>query len=169
MKRMHGPGMLAALFTTWLAGCDSDSTTTAPRPSAPTVPVATEATRAELTAEPASPTRAYVPVRRAPDKDPFRAPELEPPRHEGNSELERYDLDELKLVGIVVGVAVPRAMVEDPHGVGHMVTIGTALGRDGARVSAIRKDEIVVERKVLRPLQKPLVEMLPLRLAPQPG
>lgn len=43
--------------------------------------------------------------------------------------LEQYSVDELKLIGIVTGVDVPRAMLVDPTGKGHVVQRGQFLGR----------------------------------------
>src|SRR5690606_15340192 len=45
------------------------------------------------------------------------------------TELQKIDLDKLKLVAVVVGTATPMAMVEDPSGRGHTVKIGTLVGK----------------------------------------
>lgn len=43
--------------------------------------------------------------------------------------LEQYSVDELKLIGIVTGIDVPKAMLVDPTGKGHVVARGQFLGR----------------------------------------
>jgi type IV pilus assembly protein PilP len=43
--------------------------------------------------------------------------------------LDQYSVDELKLIGIVTGIAVPKAMLVDPTGKGHVVQRGQFLGR----------------------------------------
>lgn len=43
--------------------------------------------------------------------------------------LDQYSVDELKLVGLVTGIDVPKAMLVDPTGKGHVVQRGQFLGR----------------------------------------
>jgi len=43
--------------------------------------------------------------------------------------LDQYSVDELKLIGIVTGIDVPKAMLVDPTGKGHVVQRGQFLGR----------------------------------------
>jgi type IV pilus assembly protein PilP len=59
--------------------------------------------------------------------------------------LGQFELDQLRLVAVVTGVASPVAMLEDPHGQGHMVRVGTLVGRDGAVVKRIGKDTLILE------------------------
>lgn len=59
--------------------------------------------------------------------------------------LQRYDLGELKLVGVMWGGRGYRALVEDGEGKGHTVTVGTRIGRDGGVVSRITQDEVIVK------------------------
>jgi type IV pilus assembly protein PilP len=63
------------------------------------------------------------------------------------TELQKIDLDKLKLVAVVVGTATPMAMVEDPGGHGHSVRIGTLIGRRLGQVKHIRRGEIVVQEE----------------------
>ena len=91
----------------------------------------------------------------APDKlkelnrDPFRPMTLrtkvgKAPR-ENLSPLERYELSQLKLVGIVWDINEPRAMVEDTGGLGYIVKVGTPIGSNDGKVKAINRNEVVVE------------------------
>lgn len=59
--------------------------------------------------------------------------------------LQRYEIGQLKLVGVVYDLAPPRAMVEDSSGLGFIVTPGTAIGPNGGVVTAIRPRQVVVE------------------------
>jgi type IV pilus assembly protein PilP len=59
--------------------------------------------------------------------------------------LQRYDVSELKLVGILKGPMGYRALVEDAGGKGFIITKGTLIGRGNGRVKEIHKDRIVVE------------------------
>jgi type IV pilus assembly protein PilP len=63
------------------------------------------------------------------------------------TELQKIDLDKLKLVGVVVGTATPMALVEDPSGRGHTVKIGTLVGKRLGQVKHIRRGEMVVQEE----------------------
>lgn len=58
--------------------------------------------------------------------------------------LQKYDLDQLKLVGIIWGVSQPKAMLTDPTGRGHVVKINDRIGRNNGYVARIREGEVVV-------------------------
>ena len=59
--------------------------------------------------------------------------------------LQRYDVSELKLVGILKGPMGYRALVEDAGGKGFIVAKGTLIGRGNGQVKEIHKDRMVVE------------------------
>jgi type IV pilus assembly protein PilP len=82
-------------------------------------------------------------------RDPFRplfllrrpaAQAVEP-----QTPLQRYEIGQLRLVGVIYDLAPPRAMVEDSSGLGFIVTPGTAIGPNGGVVTAIRPRQVVVE------------------------
>ena len=58
--------------------------------------------------------------------------------------LQKYDVDQLKLVGIIWGVSQPKAMLTDPSGRGHVVKINDRLGRNNGYVARIREGELVI-------------------------
>ena len=58
--------------------------------------------------------------------------------------LERYEVDELKLVGILWDVKNPRAMFLDPNNEVHQVTKDDRIGRRRGYVAVIREGEVVV-------------------------
>lgn len=58
--------------------------------------------------------------------------------------LERYDLDELKLTGILWDVKNPRAMFVDPKKEVHIVSKDDRIGRRRGYVAVIREGEVVV-------------------------
>lgn len=64
---------------------------------------------------------------------------------------EEYKLDQYRLTGLVTGTSRPRAMVEDPNGRGHVVHIGTRLGKDGGIVTRITPTGIVVTEQFRAP------------------
>lgn len=82
-------------------------------------------------------------------RDPFRPYKLRTsatsrPR-ENLSPLERFELSQLRLVGIVWDTKEPRAMIEDTAGLGYIVTMGTPIGTNEGKVKAIHRNEVVVE------------------------
>jgi type IV pilus assembly protein PilP len=90
--------------------------------------------------------------------DPFRPLVIEEPKSGGKRmarkvgsipPLERYDLDQLKLVGVITNVKPPRALIEDVTGDGYIVTPGTIVGRNEGVIKEISENEIIVEEKTL--------------------
>ena len=82
-------------------------------------------------------------------RDPFRPFTLNTrtssrPR-ENLSPLERYDLGQLRLVGVVWHVKEPSAMIEDSVGLGYIVKVGTPIGANDGKVRAIKPNEIIIE------------------------
>lgn len=63
------------------------------------------------------------------------------------TELQKFELDQLRLVGIVSRIATPYAMVEDPSGKGHTLTRGKLIGKNWGRVSQITPDCVVVKEE----------------------
>ncbi len=82
-------------------------------------------------------------------RDPFQPffgqTELTPGAEIGPiSFLQRFDLRELKLIGIIWDVSRPKAMMADPSGGVHVVEVNAKVGRNNAYIGAIREGEIVV-------------------------
>ena len=90
---------------------------------------------------------AYSPVGK---RDPFRSlfDEIgEDESDELKTELQQFELDQLRLVAVVSRIASPYAMVEDPDGKGHTLTRGTLIGKHWGRVSQIKPDCVVVKEE----------------------
>lgn len=84
------------------------------------------------------------------DRDPFRPMTLRAKvdsgrKRENLSPLERFELSQLKLVGIVWDRKDPRAMIEDTTALGYVVKVGTPIGNSDGKVKAIHRNEVVVE------------------------
>ena len=58
--------------------------------------------------------------------------------------LQRYEIEQLVLQGIVWGVDRPLALVADPEGAHHMVERGTYIGRHWGKVTEITSHSIVI-------------------------
>ncbi len=79
--------------------------------------------------------------------------------------LERYTLQELKLVGILWSeVKRPEAIIEDPAGKGYTVRPGTHIGDQGGRVTRITKDAVLVEARTVDVLGEVIVDTSTLTL-----
>jgi len=92
---------------------------------------------------------ARVPALNESGRDPFRPMTLRSRvtsrRRENLSPLERFELSQLKIVGIVWDIKEPRAMIEDTAGLGYVVKIGTPIGSNDGKVKTIHRDQIVIE------------------------
>ena len=90
---------------------------------------------------------AYSPIGK---RDPFRS-FFEEFQTDSNSadltELQKFEVDQLKLVAVVTGRATPYAMVEDPNHKGHTLTRGTLIGKNWGRVSKINADCVVIKEE----------------------
>ncbi len=82
-------------------------------------------------------------------RDPFQPMTVQtkrrPQPRENLTPLERFELGQLKLVGIIWDAKEPRAMVEDSAGLGYIVIVGTPIGSNEGKVKAIRPTEVVVQ------------------------
>jgi len=62
--------------------------------------------------------------------------------------LEKFSIDELRIVGIVTGNGKSVAMIEDTQGKYYPVSKGTLIGPRKGRVKEILTDKIIIEEKV---------------------
>jgi type IV pilus assembly protein PilP len=87
---------------------------------------------------------AYNPIGK---RDPFRSfLELEErdPTRGMVGPLQRFELDQYLLVGIIWGVDRPRALVQDPEQVGHVMEVGSYIGKAWGKVTQINSTEVIV-------------------------
>lgn len=148
-------GAAAVLTAGGLAGCSKQET--APQPVVKKA-VPKEQAKAAETAKPAEPASAKPPevvfYNPAGKRDPF-VPFLKADAKVGRGELmgvpplQRFDIGELRFVGVIWGPKGVFALVEDPEGKGYTVTVGTKIGRGGGAVTRISQDEIVVKENFL--------------------
>lgn len=64
---------------------------------------------------------------------------------EALSPLERFDLSQLSVTGIIWSTKRPRALVEDPTGKGYIVAEGAGIGKNKGRVVRIDDNRVVVK------------------------
>ncbi|HVR63210.1 MAG TPA: hypothetical protein VMU50_15010 [Polyangia bacterium] len=65
--------------------------------------------------------------------------------------FDKYSLEELVLIAVVSGDESPRAMFRDPLGFGQTVKQGDFISKNGARVSKILADRVIVEQSETSP------------------
>jgi type IV pilus assembly protein PilP len=68
---------------------------------------------------------------------------------ESSSPLERFDINQLSVMGIIWGVDEPRALVRDPTGKGYIVRAGTPIGKNKGRILRIEDNRVVVKETYL--------------------
>ena len=113
--------------------------------------------------------------------DPFRPLFREGPREEKEEEfevsqkverekriprtpLERIDLNQLKLVGIIQAPGGNKGLVEEATGKGYIITMGTYMGTNGGRVIDILNDRVIVEEETEDVLGKLTLQKRELKL-----
>jgi len=163
---------------TLLAGSCGNSTTSLQAPATPAAPGgpsgATKASGQTGQGAPGggqstvAPTYVYSPVGK---RDPFRSyldeirEGAEAASQHKLEDTEKYELDQYRLTGLVTGTSQPRAMVEDPDGRGHVLQIGSRLGRNAGRVTRITADGIIVTEETRSPtgerIHLPITILLP--------
>lgn len=100
-------------------------------------------------------------------RDPFRsflADELAPDTRKVVTPLQRFDLDQLRIIGIIWGISSPRAMVTTPEGKGYVVQKGTLIGKNWGKVSRITQDEVIISEEYRDFEGKLIVTEVPLKL-----
>jgi len=61
------------------------------------------------------------------------------------SPLERFDLTQLQITGIIWDMEGPRALIKDPTGKGYIVDEGTPVGKNKGRIMRIEDNRIIVK------------------------
>ncbi len=104
-------------------------------------------------------------------RDPFRISPNAEKKVTPKTELESFNLSEMKLTGVITGPNHMIAIVVAPTGKTFFVKRYERLGQNGGRVTAIRPDAIVIEEQGMNAIGKPEIERFELqvdgRLTPQ--
>jgi type IV pilus assembly protein PilP len=83
--------------------------------------------------------------------------------------IEKVDLSQLKLVGIILAPGRNKALVEDASGKGFVIKKGTSIGIKSGRVIKILKGRVVVEEEAESILGKTSLVKRELKLQKPPG
>jgi type IV pilus assembly protein PilP len=130
------------------AGCSGDESAAPAKAAAPRV-VKPAAAAAAPTAE-----YHYDPTDKV---DPFRSyvrRQVTFNPEDSASPLERFDINQLSVMGIIWGVDEPRALVRDPTGKGYIVRAGTPIGKNKGRILRIEDNRVVVKETYLDHLDR---------------
>ena len=84
-------------------------------------------------------------------------------------ETESLELDQYRLTGIISGISRPKAMVEEPNGRGHVVHIGSRMGKAGGRITRIAPTYLVVVEETRDPSGKRILLPITMKLPKQEG
>lgn len=145
---------LILLLTSYACGADEAPAPTATAADTPKTVVKKEAVSDEAPSEAKKTAEfAYLPVGK---RDPFRSylaeiattQDVDARRIEAT---ERFELDQYRLTGLVTGTSQPKALVEDPEGVGHTLRIGSHVGKNGGVISRINADGFIVTEEFRAP------------------
>ena len=71
--------------------------------------------------------------------------------------LQLHEIDSYRLRGIVWNINQPRAMVEDPAGIGHVVELGTLIGKNWGKVTQIKPTELIITEEYRDPIENELI------------
>jgi type IV pilus assembly protein PilP len=83
--------------------------------------------------------------------------------------LERIDLSQLKLVGIIMASSGNRALVEESSGKGYVIKKGTYIGINSGKVVKIKKEKVVVEEEFEDVFGKTKLRQREIKLPKPPG
>ena len=141
----------AAALAVFAVGCEDEPVAQNGAPGTPTaVPAAAPppAAAAPKAMAPGAPEWRYNPVGK---RDPFRnyladlRQSIKNNTQKSNKQpTEEFELAQYKLSGLITGTSQPKAMVEDPKGVGYTLRVGSRLGRNGGRITRISATGIIV-------------------------
>ncbi len=84
-------------------------------------------------------------------RDPFKAPNFQAVEDQ-RGELEKFSVNEFKLIAVMTGPVRMRAMIAAPTGKTYTVAKSTPIGLREGRVIKITTQSVVVREKIVNPL-----------------
>lgn len=107
----------------------------------------------------------YTPVGK---RDPFRSAYKdllqESKQTEPKTPLQGFEIDQLKLIAVISGIAQPMAMILAPDGKGYSVQLGTYVGKNNGRVVRIRTAEVIIAEDFKDWNQKKVTNFITIKL-----
>ena len=80
------------------------------------------------------------------------------------TQLEKIDLSQLRLAGVIIAENGNKGLVEESTGKGHVISVGTYIGTRGGKVVSISKGIITVEEKLIDAYGRLYVETRELKI-----
>ena len=71
--------------------------------------------------------------------------------------LQLHEIDQYQLRGIVWNIAEPKALIEDPDGIGHVVELQALIGKNWGRVTQIKPTELIITEEYRDPIENELI------------
>ncbi|MDW7756817.1 MAG: pilus assembly protein PilP [Desulfuromonadales bacterium] len=149
MRRLFLPMLTMVLVVGSLSGCGSDSNmpTTVPKISKPVAKAPVQPKEEAAAAEEVKAVPPYV-YKAEGKRDPFQpvvqVRRASMPEPEQLTPLQKFDLSQLKLIGIILGKGDPVAMVIAPDQKSYILKRGVKVGRSGGVVTLVEKDAVLV-------------------------
>lgn len=173
-KSFRALGVLFILFLLVISGCSSEQKK-APQPSKAVkkAPVKTAKSEAEKPAvavgEKEESFPGYTATTLKDPFEPFLKEEVVAVRRKGAlSPLEKFDLGELTLSGILIKGSEAVALIEDNEGKGYTVKKGVKIGKNGGVITKITKNEVFIIEEYYDLTGRKITKEKMLAL-PQPG
>lgn len=142
-------GVFAALVL--LLGCGEEAPAppqVAPQKVAAPPPTAIAPPSAPEAVAPAPPSYVYNPAGRRDPFEPLTTVKKPISRQEVPlTPLQKFDLSQLRLIGIIIGKGEPRAMVSAPDGKSYILKKGIRVGKNDGAVVGIKADAVLVEER----------------------
>ncbi len=143
-------------------GCDGGGTTTGGDTTRPSARPKREEAPAEVVEaaadEDTGDVYSYVSIGK---RDPFRSFIQKEVVVQGDGgpvgPLQLHEIDSYRLRGIVWNINQPKAMVEDPEGIGHVVELGTLIGKNWGKVTQIKPSELIITEEYRDPIENELI------------
>jgi Tfp pilus assembly protein PilP len=101
-------------------------------------------------------------------RDPFRSyfgdPSSMTQERKIVSELQNFDVSDLRLTAIVWGITEPRVVMVSPDGKSHVVKTGSFVGKNWGKISRILPDKIEIIETYKDPLGRKIINKLYIEL-----
>lgn len=153
MKRI--PPVIAVLLSMiLLVGCGEETQESSPVPPptkkaiSPPPKAAENAAPAEEVSKPAPPKYRYDPTGRDPFESLLEVKKPVSPER-ALTPLQKYDIGQLRLIGVIIGKGDPRAMVVAPDGKSYILRKGIKVGKNDGTVIGVTQDAVVVEERYI--------------------
>ncbi len=129
------------------AGCSEEPKPQAAPPAQQAKPIEKPKTEAPKIEEKTEPVYTYNPAGRRDPFMPIISKEEKKAKTGDLPPLERYNITDFKLAGIIWGGFGYNAMLEGPDGKGYFIRVGTIVGPNKGVVKKITQNRMVIEEK----------------------